>query len=174
MAFVRLVLAAVLLATAVVLQTVVLSRTPLPGATPDLVLLVVVSLALVRGCTVGCVVGFAGGLLLDVVPPADGQVGQWALALALVGWFSGRAVDAAQGSALVPVFVVAVASVGSVLGYAALGFALGDLRVTGTSLLNALPTALLYNVLLAPFVVPLLMRLARRVEPSTTYARTFR
>jgi len=29
-------------------------------------------------------------------------------------------------------------------------------------------------VLLAPFLVPLLMRLTRRVEPTATYARTFR
>ena len=174
MVFVRVLLTAVLLGTAVVLQTVVLSRIPLPGATPDLVLRVVVSLALVHGSTIGCVVGFAAGLLLDVVPPADGQVGQWALVLALVGWFSGRAADAAEGSALVPVFVVAMASMGAVLGYAGVGFALSDPRVTGTSVLDALPTAVLYDVLLAPFLVPLLTRLARRVEPSTTYARTFR
>jgi rod shape-determining protein MreD len=174
MAFVRVLLAATMLVTAVVLQTVVVSRIPLPGATPDIVLLVVVSLTLVRGSTIGCVVGFAGGLLLDVVPPADDQVGRWALVLALVGWFGGRAADAAEGSALVPVFVVAVASAGAVLGYAAVGFGLGDPRVTGSSVLHALPTAVLYDVLLAPFLVPLLMRLARRVEPSTTYARTFR
>ncbi|MFI5099385.1 MAG: rod shape-determining protein MreD [Actinomycetes bacterium] len=170
----RILLFGLLLVVAVVLQTVVLSRIPLPGATPDLVLIVVVSLALVQGSTTGCVVGFAGGLLLDVVPPADGQVGRWAFVLALVGWFAGRAMDAAESSALVPVLVVGLASAGAVLGYAAIGFALGDPRVDGASLLRALPTAVLYDVLLAPFLVPLLMRLARRVEPSTTYARTFR
>ncbi len=170
----RVVLVTLLLATAVVLQTVVLSRIPLPGATPDLVLLVVVSLALVEGSTAGCVIGFAAGLLLDVVPPDDGQVGRWAFVLSLVGWFAGKAVDAAESSALVPVLVVGLAAAGSVLGYAAIGFALGDPRVDGASVLRALPTAVLYDVLLAPFLVPLLMRLTRRVEPTATYARTFR
>ena len=170
----RVLLTAVLLGTAVVLQTVVLGRIPLPGATPDLVLLVVVSLALVQGSNEGAVVGFAGGLLLDVVPPADGQVGRWALVMSLVGWFAGRASDAAEESALVPVLVVALSSFGSVLLYAGIGYALGDLRVSASAVLASLPSAVLYDVVLAPFVVPLLMRLARRVEPTTTYARTLR
>jgi rod shape-determining protein MreD len=170
----RVLLTTVLLTTAVLLQVAVLGRIPLPGATPDLVMLVVISLALVQGPNEGAVVGFCGGLLLDVVPPAEGQLGRWALVLALVGWFAGRAADAAEESALVPVLVVALSSAGSVLLYAGLGYALGDLRVSASAVLAALPTAVLYDVLLAPFVVPLLMRLARRVEPSTTYARTLR
>jgi rod shape-determining protein MreD len=165
---------AVLLATAVVVQTVVLSPLPLPGATPDLVLLVVVGLALVQGPNSGAVVGFAGGLLLDIVPPADDQVGRYALVMALVGWFAGRAADAAQGSATVPLFVVAIASAGSLLAYALVGFLLGDVRVTAGEVLAALPAVVLYDVALAPFVVPLVMRLARRFEPTTTYARSTR
>jgi rod shape-determining protein MreD len=170
----RWVAVAVLLAVAAVLQTVVLSQLPLPGATPDLVLLVVVAVALTQGPTTGCIVGFAGGLLLDVVPPADAQVGRWAFVLALVGWFAGRAEDAAATSALVPIFVVGVASAGAVLGYAALGFVLNDPRVDLSALVRALPTAVLYDVMLAPFVVPLLMRVTRRVDPASTYARTVR
>jgi rod shape-determining protein MreD len=162
----RLLLAAALLGAAVVVQTVVLSRIPLPGATPDLVLLVVVSLSLVKGSTTGCAVGFVGGLMMDVAPPADDQVGRWAMVLALVGWFSGRAADAAEGSALVPVFVVAVSSACAIVGYAAVGFVLGDPRVTGESVVHAVPAAVLYDVLLAPFLVPLLMRLARRLAPA--------
>jgi rod shape-determining protein MreD len=170
----RVLLAATLLVTAVLLQTAVLDRLPLPGASPDLVLLVVVGLALVQGPTAGAVTGFAAGLLVDAVPPADGQVGRWALVLCLVGWFSGRARDAAESSALVPLVVVALASAGSVLAYAAIGFALDDVRVTGDAVLRALPSAVLYTVLLSPLVVPLVMRLARRTEPTSAYSRTFR
>jgi rod shape-determining protein MreD len=165
---------AVLLAVAAVLQSVVLSRIPLPGATPDLVLLVVVAVALTQGPTTGCVVGFAGGLLLDVVPPADSQVGRWALVLALVGWFAGRAEDAASSSALVPVLVVGLASAGAVLGYAVVGFILNDPRVDLSALVRALPTAVLYDVMLAPFLMPLLMKVTRRVDPAATYARGLR
>jgi rod shape-determining protein MreD len=170
----RWVAVAVLLAAAAVLQTVVLSRIPLPGATPDLVLLIVVAAALTQGSTTGCVVGFAGGLLLDVVPPADSQVGRWALVLALVGWFAGRAEDAAATSALVPVLVVGLAGAGAVLGYAAVGFVLNDPRVDMAALVRALPTAVLYDVLLAPFLMPPLMRVTRRVDPASTYARGLR
>jgi rod shape-determining protein MreD len=170
----RVLMVALLLCSAVVVQTVILSRLPLPGATPDLVLLVVVALALVQGSNAGAVIGFAGGLLLDVVPPADDQVGRWALVLCLVGWFAGRATDAAESSAFVPLLVVAAASVGSLLAFAAVGFALGDVRVSAGDVLGALPAALLYDVVLAPFVVPPVMRLARRFEPSSTYARTIR
>jgi rod shape-determining protein MreD len=165
---------ALLLLVAAVVQSVVLSRIPLPGATPDLVLLVVVAVALTQGPTTGCVVGFAGGLLLDVVPPADSQVGRWALVLALVGWFAGRAEDAAATSVLVPVLVVGLASAGAVLGYAAVGFILNDPRVDLNALVRALPTAVLYDVMLAPFLMPLLMKVTRRVDPAATYARGLR
>lgn len=165
---------AIMLVVAVVVQTVVLSRLPLPGATPDLVLLVVVAAALTQGSTTGCVVGFAGGLLLDVVPPTDSQVGRWALVLALVGWFAGRAEDAAATSALVPVLVVGLSSAGAVLAFAAVGFVLNDPRVDATALVQALPTAVLYDVMLAPFLMPVLMRVTRRVDPASTYARTWR
>jgi rod shape-determining protein MreD len=170
----RVLLTAVLLTTAALLQVVVLQAIPFPGATPDLVLLVVVALALVQGSNEGAVVGFAGGLLLDVMPPSDSQVGRWALVLALVGWFAGRASDAAEESALVPVLVVALAAGGSVLAYAGIGYALGDLGVSGSAVVRVLPWAVLYDVVLSPFVVPGVMWLARRVEPGTTYARGYR
>jgi rod shape-determining protein MreD len=174
MRFAQVVLTAVLLAAAAVLQTVVLSRIPLPGATPDLVLVAVVATALARGSNYGTVTGFAGGMMLDVIPPADGQVGRWALVLALVGWFAGRASTAADSSVLVPVLAVALSSIGAVLGYAVIGFVLNDPTVTATGVASALPTAVLYNTLLAPFLVPPLMALARRFEPPTPYARTAR
>ena len=110
MTYGRVLMVALLLGLAAVVQTVVLTAIPFPAATPDLVLLVVVGLALVQGPNSGAVIGFAGGLLLDVVPPADGAVGRWALVLCLVGWFAGRASDAVEGSAFLPLLVVVAAS----------------------------------------------------------------
>ncbi len=165
-------LALLLLSTAVVLETVVLSRLPLPGATPDLVLLVLVGLALVQGPVSGAVTGFAAGLLLDMVPPADGTVGRWALVMCLVGFAAGRARDTTVGrSTLRPLFLVAGLAVASVAGYALLGLLLGDPRVTWSALGHSLPTAVLYDVLLTPFVVPFVMSLARRVEPEPSWSR---
>jgi rod shape-determining protein MreD len=174
MTYGRILMVALLLATASVLQTVVLTRIPFPQATPDLVLLVVVALAMVQGPNGGAVVGFAGGLLIDVVPPADGAVGRWALVLCLVGWFAGRASDAVEGSALLPLLVVVGSAISALVGYAIVGWLIGDVRVTASAVLRSMPPAVLYDVLFSPFVVPLVMALARRFQVSTTYARTIR
>jgi rod shape-determining protein MreD len=163
-----------LLSTAVVVQTVVLTRIPFPAATPDLVVLVVVALAMVQGATSGAVVGFVGGLMLDVVPPGDGAVGRWALVLCLVGWFAGRTSDAVVGSAILPLLVVVASCAAALVGYALVGWLIGDARVTGSDAVRAIPVALLYDILLSPFVVPGVMALARRFEVTTTYARTIR
>ena len=105
----RVVLAVVLLTVALAVQVTLMSRLPLPGATPDLLLLVVVALALAHGPGFGLVCGFAAGLAADLVPPADHEVGRWALVLTLVGYLAGMARDQTRRSAFVPLVVVAVA-----------------------------------------------------------------
>jgi rod shape-determining protein MreD len=170
----RIVLVALLLCTAVVVQTTVLTRIPFPQATPDLVLLVVVALAMVQGPNRGALIGFAGGLLLDTVPPGDGAVGRWALVLVLVGWFAGRTSDAIEGSALLPLLVIVGSAFASLVGYITIGWLIGDERVAGSGVFSPVPAAVLYDVLLSPFVVPLVMALAKRFEATTTYARTIR
>ncbi len=164
----RTALAAVLLVVAAVLQVSVLSRLPLPGATPDLVLIVVIGLALASGPSTGAVSGFFGGLLLDAMPPADGALGRWALILCLTGWVAGRLQDVATRSAFAPVLVVAVLAPLSLLGFAGLGLLLGDPRVMTDAVVASVPAATLYDVLLSPFVVPLVMSLSRRVEPRSS------
>ena len=163
----RTLLAAFLLFFATVLQLVVLARLPLPGGTPDLVLLVVIGLALASGPTTGAVAGFAGGLMLDAAPPADGTLGRWALVLCLAGWVAGRAQDLAERSAFVPVAIVALLAPATLVAYAGLGLLLGDPRVTAQAVVNSVPSATLYDVLLAPFIVPMVGYLCRRVEPRS-------
>lgn len=160
-------LAFALLFAATVLQLVVLARLPLPGGTPDLVLLVVVGLALSSGSTTGAASGFVGGLMLDAAPPADGTLGRWALVLCLAGWVAGKAQDVAERSAFVPLAVVALLAPATLVAYAGLGLLLGDPRVTAQAVVSSVPAATLYDVLLAPFVVPLVGYLCRRVEPRS-------
>jgi rod shape-determining protein MreD len=83
-----LVVAAILL-VAVLLQTAVLARLPLPGPTPDLMLLAVIGVALALGANTGAVTGFAGGLLVAVVPPAGAPLGLAAILYAVVGFVVG-------------------------------------------------------------------------------------
>jgi len=87
-----------MVAVALALQVTLFARLPLPGATPDLVLLVVVGLALSHGPAFGLVLGFAAGLASDLVPPADHEIGRWAFVLTLLGYLAGSARDDSRPS----------------------------------------------------------------------------
>ena len=167
----RVLFAVLLLVVALAVQLAVLARLQLPGATPDLVLLAVVSLALANGPGFGMVSGFAAGLASDLVPPADHAVGRWALVLTLVGYFAGLAQGETRRSAFVPLFVVAVSAAASVLLYAGLGALIDDPHVTRRAVSEILPTAVLYCVVLSAFVVPAVLRLADRFEPDPMVRR---
>ncbi len=158
-------LAAALLLPALLLQNVLLWRLPLPGATPDLLLLVMMGLAVVWGPREGALLGFLSGLALDLVSPGDGPVGQWALIFCLAGWIAGLAADAVERSALVVLLLVAGVAAGAVVAYALVGGFLSDPRVSWEALRSVLPWAVAYDVLLTPFVVPPVIALARRVDP---------
>ncbi|MFJ1756825.1 rod shape-determining protein MreD [Kitasatospora sp. NPDC088134] len=173
---IRIVLSAVLLVLALVLQVSVLGRLQLPGATPDLLMLVVVGLGLVYGPTGGCLVGFAAGLLADLAPPSDHAVGRYALVLCLVGYGAGLLKPEAgrQRSAFSALAVVAVAAVVSTLLYATVGALVGDTAARHVGLTGLVFSALLYDVLLAPFTVPLVMLLARRFDGDRVVNETVR
>jgi rod shape-determining protein MreD len=162
----RVALTVVLVVVAIALQVTFLSRLPLPGATPDLVLLVVVATALSGGPTVGLLTGFGAGLALDLVPPADHEVGRWAFVLTVVGYLAGLAQAETRRSAFVPLAVVAVAAAGSVLLYAGLGALLDDPNVTWSAVTRLLPTAVVYDVVLSAFAVPAVLALSGRLEPE--------
>jgi rod shape-determining protein MreD len=167
----RVVLAVVLLIAALAAQLTILSRLPLPGATPDLVLLVVVALALAHGPAFGLVAGFGAGLASDLVPPADHTIGRWAFVLTVVGYLAGLAKNETRRSAFVPLIVVAVAAASSVLLYAGLGALMSDTHITWVAVSEILPTAVLYDVVLSAFVVPAVLALADRVEPDPVARR---
>jgi rod shape-determining protein MreD len=126
-------------------------------------LLCVVAFALGWGPGAGSVLGFGAGLALDLVPPTDSAVGQWAFVLCVVGYLSGLVRRAGEGSVFVPLAVVAAASAGSTLLYAAMAGLIGDPRVTWPPRSPYVPTGVLYAVILSPFVVSAVLALARRV-----------
>ena len=161
----RLVAAAFVL-TALLAQVTIVNRLPLPDGRPDLLVIVVVALALVRGPEYGAIIGFMSGLAADVVPPADHTVGRLALAYAVVGYAAGLLEDAEERSVLATVLVVAGCSAAAVIGYAGVGALIGDERVTAEALRNSLVATVIYDVVLAPFVVPVVSGAARRAEPA--------
>lgn len=149
--------------TAQVLQSSVLSRIPAPGGRPDLVLVVVVAFGLAEGPLTGAAVGFAAGLLTDLL--SDHPLGLYALVCCLAGYVCGLVGGDTERSTLRPLVVVGAATVGATLLFAAVSGLLGDPRVTWLALIGHLPAAVLYDVILAPFVVPGIVALSRRLEP---------
>ncbi|GGJ89868.1 rod shape-determining protein MreD [Streptomyces camponoticapitis] len=166
MRFNRMLLSVTLVVVALVVQVSVLARLQLPGAVPDLLLLVVVALALVYGHTSGALIGFGAGLLADIAPPADHAAGRYALVLCVIGYLAGLAKpDHGQPrTALGPMVVVVGAAVTTTLLYAGVGALVGDTAARHVGLTNLVVTSAIYDLLLAPFTVPLIMALARRAE----------
>jgi rod shape-determining protein MreD len=161
----RVLFGAVLVSTALLLQTAVLARLPLPGGTPDLLLVVVVAFALAEGPLAGTLTGFAAGLLADL--GADHEVGRLALVHLLVGYGAGLLSDEAERSTVLPFVVVAGAAAAAVAVYAGEGVLLGDPRITAAAFWRSLRTTVAYSVLLTPFVVPVVASLLRRLEPDS-------
>ncbi len=166
----RAALAMALVIAAVAAQVTFLSRLPLPGATPDLVLVTVIALAIAHGPGFGLTAGFGAGLAIDLVPPADHEIGRWALVLALLGYAAGLTASASRRSAFLPVLVVAFAAGASVLLYAGVGALISDPQVTWVAVSALVPTAVLYTVVLSPFVVSTVLALVRRTEPENALA----
>ncbi|MFC8590541.1 rod shape-determining protein MreD [Streptomyces atroolivaceus] len=162
----RTLLSVALVVVALVVQVSVLARLQLPGATPDLLLLVVLGLAFVYGPVSGALIGFGAGLLADLAPPADHAAGRYALVLCVIGYLAGmaRPEKGQLKSAFTPMAFVFAAAIGSTLLYAGVGALVGDTAARHVGLGSLLFTAVVYDLLLAPFTVPLIMALARRTE----------
>ena len=142
-----------LIVVAAVIQVSLLTRLPLPGGTADLVLLVLIGIALARGPQTGAVAGFGAGLVVDLMPPADHGVGQYAFVLCLAGYLLGMLGRRIAVETTVGIMVVtAVTATAVFLGFAAIGAISNDPRVTGPAVLRLLPSVVLYTTALAPLV----------------------
>lgn len=146
---------------AVVLQSAVLARLPLPGGAPSLVLVLVVAVGLSGGASAGLATGFGAGLVTDLL--SAHPVGVLALCFALAGFLAGLLEADVERTVLLPMVVVAVATVGVHLAY--LGV-LGLLGLSAAGGIAELPGTAAYDVMLTPFVVPLVAAAARRLAPS--------
>ncbi|WP_336216451.1 rod shape-determining protein MreD [Nonomuraea sp. LPB2021202275-12-8] len=151
---------AVVVVAALLVQLMLVNRLPLPaGGAPDLVLLAVVGVALVRGPVAGAVIGFGSGLLVDIVPPTAHVAGLYAFVFALVGYLAGRG---AGGQVTTVVLCVLLAP----LLAAAVGGLLSDPRVTIATLTEQVPVTIVYTLVVAPVVIWLTSR--ARQQPRYT------
>ena len=169
----------VALFAAVIAQLTGANRLPLPGGdAPDLVLLLVTAVAVRAAPLTGALVGFAGGLALDVAPPQTHYAGENALIFCLAGYAAawvGAAVEDGSGDRPAHIFqvprteltVMAAAAAAGEAGKAALGLLLSDPNVTGPAIRHVLPGAVLYDLLLSPVMLWLASLVAGR--PASTH-----
>ena len=154
----RLVMSAVLLAAAVLLQLTAINGLRLPGGgVPDLVLVVVAALGLASGPASGAIAGFTAGLALDLAPPGTGVVGAYALVFVLVGWACGRLHGTLSRSAVLPIVIVAAVSAAAELVVAGLSVALQAGEASWSAVRQVLPAAISYDVAISPFVLYLVL-----------------
>jgi rod shape-determining protein MreD len=148
---------------AAMLQAVIVSSIVLGGGTPDLLLVVVISVGLLRGSVPGAVFGFAGGLVVDLV--TLGTLGITSLVLTLAGFWAGRyAETTGRGRRFAPLVAVGMITVlGGVLAFA-LHYMLGEAVLARHALVTALAPAVILNLVLA-FPLHALVRATVR-EPS--------
>ena len=153
--------AALAILVAVILQAAVLSRLPLPGGQPNLVLVLVIAIGLAGGGSAGLAAGFGAGLLTDVL--SDHPVGVLALCFGLAGLLAGLLDADVRRSVLLSVVVVAVLTAAVYLTYLGVMGLLGQPVADGVA--GVLGT-IAYDVVLTPFVVPLVMAVTRRFAPA--------
>jgi rod shape-determining protein MreD len=151
---------------ALILQVAVFPHLAWEGIVPNFCLLVVVAAALVRGPAFAATLGFVAGLLLDLAPPADHVAGRWALALVVVGYVAGLMRQDTRPTVATMVVTVAASSFIGTSVYALTGLILGDAVAGAGELAQVILVALLWDVLLTPLVIPVVMRLFTRLEPA--------
>lgn len=162
----RAIVSAVLLLLAVLIEVTVLAPLPFPGATPTLVLVVVVILASQFGASTGAIAGFAGGLLLDIAPPAAGTIGISALLLTVVGYAAGRFAESDDRPWWSFAILGALAAPLVVFAGAVLGGLLGDPRVRWEDVVGLMLSAAAYALVLGLILMLPLRRLCRWAVPE--------
>ena len=155
---------------ALVLQVSLFPHLAWQGIVPNLCLLVVVGAALTRGPQFAAVLGFAAGVLLDLAPPADHVAGRWALALVIVGYVAGRVRQDVRPTATAVIVTVAASSFVGTSVFALSGLLLRDPALSVPDLLQVILVAVLWDIMLTPFVLPLVMRMFHRLEPTRATA----
>lgn len=158
----RTVVMGLVLISAVVLQTALFPSIALLGFRPDLLLLVVLAVGLHDGQLPGLRVGFAAGLLSDLLVE-QAPVGLSILVYTGIGYTIGLARPyLAPESITAPVILAFLSGAIGTAGYGVMSLLLGDERFTTLFLVQASLTVALYNTLLAPVALGVMGRLVDR------------
>lgn len=154
---------------AAMLQTVLVSSLVFGGGAPDLLLVVIVALGLLRGSIPGAVFGFMGGIVVDLV--TLDTLGITSLVLTLAGFWAGRYGETTgRDRRVAPLIAVGAITVFAGLFGFVLHSMLGEEVVARHALVTALLPAFVLNLALALPVHALVSRAVGegvRVEPGS-------
>ena len=154
--------AAALLFVAAILQVSIFTQVHILSGVPDVLLVTLVAVSLLRGSIVGAVGGFFAGLLVDTA--TLGQLGLTSLVLTLAGYWIGRYGETTgRDRAHAPFLSVAVITILYSFGLLLVHFVLGE-RAPAGALLRGLVPAIVLNLLLTAPVYALVRRVLRPVE----------
>jgi len=142
-----------LIIVTVVVQTSLAPYLTVLGAKPDVALVMVICLAMMRGPVWGASVGFAAGLLIDIA--LFQTLGISSFLFTLAGYFSGRYAEGVDpASWFPPVFIVFVSTLVVQVLNGVIMFLLGvEASAWFVILRIVLPTAVLNALLAAPIFV---------------------
>ena len=139
--------AAILLFIVAILQVSLLSSVDVYGGMPNLLLVTIVAVALLRGSVFGAAGGFFGGLLLDTANLET--VGLTSLVLTVGGYWIGRYGETTgRDRTHAPFVSVAVVTVLYAAGVLFLHFLLGDPVSARRILLESLVPSIAFNLIL--------------------------
>lgn len=151
---------ALVLVTAAILQTTLLPVLSLSGFRPDLLLLVTIAFALRDGLLSGMRVGFAAGVLTDLLLN-ESPVGLTALVFLGVAYAVGVARPfLAPDSLTAPVILSVMGTLVGVFGYGLFSAVLAEDPIAIGLIVQASLVSALYALLLAPIVSGLVRRLS--------------
>lgn len=158
------------LAAAFVLQVMFAPHMAIFGVVPNLLLLVVVTLAFVEGPSAGAIGGFAAGLLLDLLGTAP--IGAWALVLSITGYTTGMLQENlfAEGW-LAPVTVAAIAGLVADTIYLIVLAVIGAGYEFWASLAQVVLPRAVYNTVLVLLAYPWLARFLRSDRTVKSFKR---
>ena len=140
--------AGALLLLAALVQVSIASTIEVAEGHPDVVLVLVIAIALLRGPLFGAVAGFWAGLVLDV--SSLETLGLTSLLLTLAGYFAGRFGDVTTKSSAHPSLVaVGLGTIGFGIGSALVHFMLGSTLSPTEFFVGVLLPSLALNLLIA-------------------------
>lgn len=162
--------AAIALLAGIILQVALAPHLAIFGVVPNIVFLVVVTVALTQGPVAGGVTGLIGGLVFELLGAS--AVGPYGLVLAVVGYTAGMlSANLFAEGWLLPVTVVAVASISAEVAYGVVLAVLGTGAPFWHSLFTIMLPGAVYHTALAVIAFPLLARLLRTERAMKSFRR---